>query len=73
MAGNVITFPFVEPRVGKFMTQCKKTLINPGFMTSCHKQVYGGLWHDSVKSIFLYKYWHSQQICGIFFLDIPEK
>ena len=35
------------PRVGRFMTQCKKPWINPAFMTSCHKQVYG------VKIIFL--------------------
>jgi len=27
---------------------CKNPWINPGFMTSCHKQVYNGLWHDSV-------------------------
>jgi len=26
-------------RVGKFMTQCQKPWINPGFITSCHKQV----------------------------------
>ena len=27
-------------RVGKFMTQCQKPRINPGFMMSCHKHVY---------------------------------
>ena len=31
-------------RVGKFTTQCKKLWIKPGFMTSCHKQVYDGLY-----------------------------
>jgi len=30
-------------RVGKFMTQCQKPGINPGFMTSCPKPVYGSL------------------------------
>ena len=29
--------------VGKFMTQCQKPWINPGYKMSCHKQVYGGL------------------------------
>jgi len=36
-------------RIGKFMTQCKKPWINPGFMTSCHKQVYNGLWQECHK------------------------
>ena len=59
-------------RVGKFMTQCQKPWINPGFMMSYHKQVYDSLWHDCVINCQKHIFWHwqwqvaslSEPLCG---------
>jgi len=41
-------------KVAKFMTQCQKLRISPGFIISCHKQVYDGLLHDSVIKAYIF-------------------